>query len=61
MYQIFTKSGNFDFQLDTWGSVIRLYGHGTQQKQQEARKSRQSIIKLQGVHTLLNGCNFSLI
>ncbi|VDK75292.1 unnamed protein product [Litomosoides sigmodontis] len=37
--------------LDTWGSVIRLYGHGTQQKQQEARKSRQSIIKLQGNRT----------
>ncbi|KAK6105501.1 hypothetical protein QQG55_20500 [Brugia pahangi] len=37
--------------LDTWGSLIRLYGHGTQQKQQEARKSRQSIIKLQGNRT----------
>uniref|UniRef100_A0A1I7VAZ0 WW domain-containing protein n=1 Tax=Loa loa TaxID=7209 RepID=A0A1I7VAZ0_LOALO len=37
--------------LDTWGSLIRLYGHGTQQKQQEARKSRQSIIRLQGNRT----------
>ncbi|MFH4977865.1 hypothetical protein AB6A40_004574 [Gnathostoma spinigerum] len=35
--------------LDTWGSLIRLYGHEAQQKQQEARRSRQSIIKLQGV------------
>uniref|UniRef100_A0A915PGY2 WW domain-containing protein n=1 Tax=Setaria digitata TaxID=48799 RepID=A0A915PGY2_9BILA len=42
---------NFGFKLDTWGSLIRLYGHGTQQKQQEARKSRQSIIKLQGNRT----------
>uniref|UniRef100_A0A0R3RXB5 WW domain-containing protein n=1 Tax=Elaeophora elaphi TaxID=1147741 RepID=A0A0R3RXB5_9BILA len=40
--------------LDTWGSLIRLYGHGTQQKQQEARKSRQSIIKLQGNRTKEN-------
>ncbi|VDN35163.1 unnamed protein product [Gongylonema pulchrum] len=34
--------------LNTWGSLLRLYGHETQQKQQEARKSRHSIIKLQG-------------
>ncbi|VDM97524.1 unnamed protein product [Thelazia callipaeda] len=33
--------------LDTWGSLIRLYGNETQQRLQEARKSRQSIIQLQ--------------
>uniref|UniRef100_A0A915BWX8 Microprocessor complex subunit DGCR8 n=1 Tax=Parascaris univalens TaxID=6257 RepID=A0A915BWX8_PARUN len=34
--------------LDTWGSLIRLYGHEAQQKQQEAKRSQRSIIKLQG-------------
>uniref|UniRef100_A0A183E9G2 Microprocessor complex subunit DGCR8 n=1 Tax=Gongylonema pulchrum TaxID=637853 RepID=A0A183E9G2_9BILA len=38
--------------LNTWGSLLRLYGHETQQKQQEARKSRHSIIKLQGAYFL---------
>uniref|UniRef100_A0A0M3IXD6 KASH domain-containing protein n=1 Tax=Ascaris lumbricoides TaxID=6252 RepID=A0A0M3IXD6_ASCLU len=36
--------------LDTWGSLIRLYGHEAQQKQQEAKRSQRSIIKLQGEH-----------
>ncbi|VDD92190.1 unnamed protein product [Enterobius vermicularis] len=35
-------------QFDNWGSLIRLYGQETQQKHQEARRCRQSIIKLQG-------------
>ncbi|VDM44469.1 unnamed protein product [Toxocara canis] len=34
--------------LDTWGSLIRLYGHEAQRKQQEAKRSQRSIIKLQG-------------
>lgn len=35
------------FQLETWGSLLRLYGREVEQKH-EARRSRQSIIKLQG-------------
>ncbi len=35
-------------QIDTWGSLIRLYGHEAQRKLHETRKTKDSIIKLQG-------------
>ena len=35
-------------QIDTWGSLIRLYGHAAQRKLHETRKKKESIIKLQG-------------
>jgi len=44
-------------QIDTWGSLIRLYGHAAQRKLHETRKKRESIIKLQG--TKLTGNELS--
>uniref|UniRef100_A0A915DUP7 Microprocessor complex subunit DGCR8 n=1 Tax=Ditylenchus dipsaci TaxID=166011 RepID=A0A915DUP7_9BILA len=35
-------------QETTWGGILRLYGYEAQQKHKEARKSKESIIKLQG-------------
>ncbi|KAI1716726.1 microprocessor complex subunit DGCR8 [Ditylenchus destructor] len=32
----------------TWGAILRLYGYEAQQKHKEARKNKESIIKLQG-------------
>jgi hypothetical protein len=32
---------------DTWGSILRLYGYEAQQKFREARKNKDSVVKLQ--------------
>ena len=35
--------------VDNWGSILRMYGYEAQQRFREARKNKDSVVKLQGI------------
>uniref|UniRef100_A0A915LUJ6 Microprocessor complex subunit DGCR8 n=1 Tax=Meloidogyne javanica TaxID=6303 RepID=A0A915LUJ6_MELJA len=36
-------------EIETWGAILKLYGHEAQQKFRDARKNKDSVVKLQSI------------
>uniref|UniRef100_A0A915MNJ4 Microprocessor complex subunit DGCR8 n=1 Tax=Meloidogyne javanica TaxID=6303 RepID=A0A915MNJ4_MELJA len=41
-------------EIETWGAILKLYGHEAQQKFRDARKNKDSVVKLQSIQDEAN-------